>query len=102
MNPAVVGDTFGDDVAVVLVADIEADQSAAADLIRRTCQLTHAEADLARLLAEGLSLEEISRERGVTMNTTRTHLKHVFAKTGTSRQSELVGKLLAAALPQNE
>ena len=88
--------TLGDDVAMLLVADPAADQSATADLLRRRCGLTTAETQLARLIAEGLSLEEISRDRGVTLNTTRSHLKHVFSKTGTRRQSELVGLVLGS------
>jgi DNA-binding CsgD family transcriptional regulator len=52
--------------------------------------LTPAEARLISLLAEGRSLQEISDERGVTINTTRTQLGRLFRKTQTSRQSELV------------
>ena len=36
------------------------------------------------------SLEEVADKRGVSLNTARSHLKHAFAKTETSRQSELV------------
>ena len=52
--------------------------------------LTPAELSLITLLVEGLSLQEISDERGVTVNTTRSQLGHLFRKTQTNRQSELV------------
>ena len=57
-------------------------------------QLTHAEAELVRLIAEGNSLEEVAAQRGVTMNTVRSQLKQVFSKTDTSRQGELVHLVL--------
>lgn len=98
MSAAEPDSALGDDVAVVLLTDPDADQGAAADRVRRSCSLTDAEADLIRLMAEGFTLDEISRERGVTMNTTRTHLKHVFSKTGTGRQSELVAMVLSSGL----
>ena len=59
--------------------------------------LSPAEARLACLLGSGLSLAEIARRLGIRINTARTHLKHVFAKTRTSRQGELVHLLLRSA-----
>jgi len=47
-------------------------------------------AQLVELLCQGSSLDEAAVARGVTMNTARSQLKQVFAKTHTSRQSELV------------
>ncbi len=102
MNPAEPNSALGDDVAVVLLTVPDADQSVAADRIRRLYKLTGAEAELIRLMAEGFTLEEISRERGVTISTTRTHLKHVFSKTGTARQSELVAKVLSSGMSLGE
>lgn len=102
MNSAGPNSALGNEVAVVLVADLEADQSAAAQRVARTCDLTEAETELARLMAEGLSLETISRVRRVLISTTRTHLRHVFSKTGTRSQSELVRLLLSPASQPSE
>lgn len=55
--------------------------------------LTPAEARLAAMLANGDSLEEISASRGVTVNATRFLLRGIFAKTGASRQPQLVALL---------
>ena len=48
---------------------------------------------LERLLA-GDTLAEVADKLGIAVTTARTHLAHIFDKTGTSRQSELI--LLAA------
>ncbi len=55
--------------------------------------LTPAEARITGLLVEGQSVATIARAQAVTENTVRMHLKSVFAKTGVSRQSELVSLL---------
>ena len=58
-------------------------------------QFTPAEAELVALLTAGRSLEEAAEERGVTMHTVRSQLKHVFAKTDTRRQGQLVRLVLS-------
>lgn len=55
--------------------------------------MTPAEARLAALLADGRSLEDAATSRGVSVNAERFLLRGIFAKTGTSRQSELVALL---------
>jgi DNA-binding CsgD family transcriptional regulator len=55
--------------------------------------LSPAEARVARCLAEGLHVDAIAAKLGVQENTVRTHLKGVYAKTGTSRQAELISFL---------
>jgi len=79
-----------DAVVALFVADPSARFYAGPEALTELYQLTHSEAELVRLLAEGLSLEEAADKRGVSLNTARSHLKHAFAKTETSRQSELV------------
>jgi DNA-binding CsgD family transcriptional regulator len=60
--------------------------------------LTRAEARLASLLADGRSLEEAAETLTVSIQTVRSQLKSVFAKTGVKRQAELVALLLADML----
>ena len=60
--------------------------------------LTPAEARLTRLLAEGLDLTEISTRLNVSVQTARSQLKSVFAKTNVGRQAELVALLLSGSL----
>ena len=56
--------------------------------------LTVAEACIAGLLAQGYSTDDIARSQRITPNTVRVHLKSTFAKTGTTRQAQLVALIL--------
>jgi len=89
------GSTDRESVAVVFIADPEATENTAVDFLQTLYQLTPAEAELVALLAAGRSLEEAAQERGVSLHTVRSQLKHVFAKTETRRQGELVRLVLS-------
>lgn len=84
------GGVVSDAVVALFVSDPDAGRVSEAEVLAKLYALTHSEAEMVRLLALGLSLEEAASKRGVSMNTARSHLKHAFAKTGTSRQGELV------------
>lgn len=58
--------------------------------------LTVAESRLAARLAEGRSVAEAAKVAGISIATARTHLRNIFAKTATSRQSELALLLLTS------
>jgi DNA-binding CsgD family transcriptional regulator/PAS domain-containing protein len=58
--------------------------------------LTLREADVAAALAAGLSLKDVARKAGIKISTARTHLEHIFLKTGTRQQSQLVALLKSA------
>lgn len=88
------GTNLGEAVAILFVADPEGSQISTTEVLEGLYDLTPAEAELLRLLAEGHSLEEVAGRRGVTINTARSHLKQVFAKTDTRRQGELVRLVL--------
>lgn len=60
--------------------------------------LTAAEARVAQAVAAGATPAEQAAAQGLSLNTVKTHLKAVFAKTGCRRQSDLV-RLLAALPP---
>jgi DNA-binding CsgD family transcriptional regulator len=87
--------------AVIVVSDPEAAPEPAAETLRRLFGLTPAVARLAAALAAGRTLAEHAEEAGITQGTARWHLKELFARTGTSRQAELVRLLLGgiAQLP---
>ncbi len=56
--------------------------------------LTEREAGVAALLAQGSDLAMIAEVLAISIGTVRSHLKHVFSKTGTSRQGELIRLVL--------
>lgn len=88
------GEDLGEAVAILFVADPEGSQISTAEVLEGLYDLTPAEAELLRLLAEGHSLDEVALRRGITRNTARSQLKQVFAKTDTRRQGELVRLVL--------
>ena len=57
--------------------------------------LTRAEAAIGVGLLGGLDLAEVARERHISVRTARVHLSQIFAKTGASRQADLVRMLLS-------
>lgn len=81
-------------VAALLVHDPNRPCSAPESLLQRVHGLTHAEASLASVMMQGCPVEEAAALLGVSVNTAKTHLKRVFAKTGATRQAELVYLLL--------
>lgn len=58
--------------------------------VQAGCGLTAAETEILRLIYKGLNTVEVAGVMGIAKSTVRTHLHHVFDKTDTSRQSELV------------
>jgi len=55
--------------------------------------LTRAQADVARQLYAGLSVEETAVRLGLSLNTVRTHLKQIFSKCEVQSQAELMHTL---------
>ncbi|MGB6431170.1 MAG: helix-turn-helix transcriptional regulator [Candidatus Acidiferrales bacterium] len=84
----------GQPVAVAFVTDPERQRQPIPDVLKRLYGLTPREAALAALLLQGIDLREAAEQLEVSMNTARTHLRLVFEKTDTHRQSELVHLLL--------
>jgi DNA-binding CsgD family transcriptional regulator len=65
-----------------------------ASLLQELFGLSPAEARVAGLLANGLTLKQIAHEQGTQHETVRKQLRAVYQKTGTHRQAELVRLLL--------
>ena len=72
------------------------------DVLRALYSLSPAESELVQLLSTGHSLDEAARLRDVTINTVRTQLKRVFAKTQTSGQADLVQMVLTGVAAVHE
>ena len=65
------------------------------EYLRRRFGLTSAEADVAMEVLNGDGREAIGAQLGISMTTVRTHLSHIFEKTGVRRQAELVRVLMS-------
>jgi DNA-binding CsgD family transcriptional regulator/PAS domain-containing protein len=64
-------------------------------------RLTDAELRVVLAMAPGLGVKEAAALLGIGEVTARTHLQHVYAKTGTSKQTELLNLLKNSASPVN-
>ncbi len=85
--------------ALLVLVDLEARRLPPAALLMQAHGLTRREADLAVLLAAGRNLVEAAEELEITRETARSHLKSLFAKTDTNRQSALVSLLQRTRSP---
>jgi DNA-binding CsgD family transcriptional regulator len=83
--------------AVLVITDLDARQAPPEDALRDAFGLTAAEAKLAQRLAGGEALDTVADLLQIGKETARSQLKAVFAKTGTSRQAELVALLARVA-----
>ncbi|MDB5451430.1 MAG: hypothetical protein JWO33_8 [Caulobacteraceae bacterium] len=85
-------------LALVAIRSDDEPRPPSLEVIRQMFNFTPAEADLALRMMGKQSLAEIRMEKGVSENTVRTQLAHVFSKTGVASQRELV-RLLAMIPP---
>lgn len=59
-------------------------------VLRSLYSLTRSEIKMVQTMVGGASLEDVANILSISVNTARTHLKHIFHKTGAKRQSELI------------
>jgi DNA-binding CsgD family transcriptional regulator len=76
--------------AVVIVMDLDSAAAPSPQLLRYVFDFTPSEARLASRLAGGESLGQVAQSLQISFGTARQHLKAIFAKTGSRRQSELL------------
>lgn len=85
-----------DNLVAVLTKDPDAEEFSSVGNFAEAYGLTPAEERLIGLLAEGNGLFDAARLLGVTRNTARTHIRHVYGKVGVHRQADIIrllGKL---------
>lgn len=88
------GDCGSELQVAVFVAEPDGPVDISTSALAALFELTPREAAIAVRLAQGADLAEIARELGIGLGTVRNHLKRVFDKTGTNRQSHLVRLIL--------
>jgi DNA-binding CsgD family transcriptional regulator/PAS domain-containing protein len=86
----------------VFLIDPDREAAPSADAWRALFGLTDAEARLVAGLSHGERLEDYAKRSGIRLSTARTHLKSVFAKTDTHRQSELIRLLNSMPQPRQD
>ena len=82
----------------VFIRDPESPLESPGDVVRELFGFTPAEASLALLLANGLTLDEAAVKLDIRKNTARAHLRSIFSKTGVTRQTALVRVLLHSVI----
>lgn len=85
--------------AAVFVVDPGADLLARVRHFAATFGLTGAEARVLAEIIGGSGLHSASEKLKIAEGTVRTHTKHIFAKTDTRRQTELVRRFFETSLP---
>lgn len=76
--------------ALVLLRSNKGESEFLINSLRRLFRLSPAEASIAVSLGAGIDLTELARQRGVKLNTLRSQVASIMAKTGTRRQAQLV------------
>lgn len=85
---------FTEVAALVVIMDPEQNPEPPPMLLRRLYGFTNAEAEVALRVMRGDGLKPIAEDLSLSMATIKTHLHHIFDKTGTHRQAELIRLLL--------
>ena len=85
--------------ALLVASPMSAPSAPAEAILTQFYRLTPAEVRVAKALAVHGGAPAAARELGVSVNTARTHLKAVFAKTGVSNQAQLAVMLSRMAGP---
>jgi DNA-binding CsgD family transcriptional regulator/PAS domain-containing protein len=80
--------------AMIVIVDPELENRPHTALLRRLYGLTRSEAEIAVMVMQGQGLKPIADALSLSVTTVKTHLQHIFEKTGTHRQAELVRLLL--------
>ena len=70
-----------------------------APLLMRAWGLTRREREVARLVIDGLSTEDIATALFISVHTVRDHLKMIFGKVGVGRRQELIAALIGRTPP---
>lgn len=87
--------------AAIFVQDPTVEPTYPGEAFAKLYGLTGAELRVLLAMAPGLGVKEAAVMLGIGEVTARTHLQHVFAKTGTSKQTELLNLLKNSTAPVN-
>jgi DNA-binding CsgD family transcriptional regulator len=80
-------------LAVVFIADPDANLEPHHEMVKATYGLTSAETRVLIAVVNGRRPADFAAEAGLSLNTVKTQIKAVFAKTGCHREADLVRKI---------
>jgi DNA-binding CsgD family transcriptional regulator len=86
-------------VAALFLVDPELESQRGVDAVITAYRLTAAEGNVLREIFRCSGLLESADKLGITEATARTHLQHIFSKTDTRNQAELVRLVMRSSLP---
>jgi len=84
--------------ALLLVRDPAAPPATDRESLRQLFQLSAREAELALALLSGTRIKDFAERHSISINTVKSQLRGLFAKTGTARQADLIR--LVQSLPK--
>lgn len=86
----------------IFVAPTSISRTRSVEALSALFSLTTMEARVLERIAAGLTNAEIAATMSIATSTVRTHLQHVFDKTGVRRQAELVALVASFELPVSD
>jgi DNA-binding CsgD family transcriptional regulator len=93
-------DIFSSASSLMVITVVAAGGSPSEAIIKGLFDLSPAEARIAAKIVNGANVGQIAVETGVAAGTIRKQLKSIFAKTGVTRQADLVGMLRGSVIPR--
>lgn len=78
----------------MLIRDVEFHDEQWLQRLRNHYVLTRREGDIVLALTQGTNLKLLADQLGISENTLRQHIKHIFAKMGVHRQYEMISAAL--------
>jgi integral membrane sensor domain MASE1/DNA-binding CsgD family transcriptional regulator len=89
----------GAGMAAIFMQDPIVMPPSAAEAFAQLYRLTGSELRVLLAMAPGLSVKEAAKVLGIGETTAKTHLQHIYSKTGTSKQTELIRLFMSATPP---
>ncbi|GAB2174764.1 helix-turn-helix transcriptional regulator [Dongia sp. agr-C8] len=93
LSPSFLGKGATEPVAMIFIGDTESRRRPPQAVLAKLYGFSAAEGQLASALLAGDCIQDYARHTGVSINTARSQLKSIFAKTGHARQSALIRDL---------
>lgn len=93
LSPSFLGPEATEPVAMVFIGDSNSSRRPPQAVLAKLYGFSAAEGQLAGALLAGHCIQDYARHTGVSINTARSQLKSIFAKTGHARQSALIRDL---------